>query len=155
MRFNAPHWNSGYMPLIIGGIGAMGSALLMPWVVVASSITGAISRTGIQLHDGRFFGLALVALALVARSEARTPKAFTRTVLLVGLVMLGLAGAVEYRDLTRMVAGINDDGAVAKLGFGVFAMGLGLTFSVAGVLKRRIALQPAAEPALGSDQFAA
>jgi hypothetical protein len=155
MRFNAPHWNSGYMPLIIGGIGAMGSALLMPWVVVASSITGAISRTGIQLHDGRFFALGLAALALVAWSEARAPKALTRTVLLVGLIVLGLAGAVEYRDLTRMVAGINDDGAVAKLGFGIFAMGLGLTFSVAGVLKRRIALQPAAEPAVDSDQFAA
>ena len=155
MRFNAPHWHSGYMPLIIGGIGAMGSALFMPWVVVASSITGAISRTGIQLHDGRFFALGLVALALVAWSEARTPRALTRTVLLVGLVVLGLAGAVEYRDLTRMVAGINDDGAVAKVGFGIFAMGLGLTFSVAGVLKRRIALQPAAETAVGSDQFAA
>src|SRR5919198_6475637 len=103
MHFNAPHWRSGYMPLIIGGIGAMGSALLMPWVIVASPITGAISRTGIQLHDGRIFALGLLALALVAWSEARRPKAITRTVLLVGLVVLGLAGAVEYRDLTRLV----------------------------------------------------
>src|SRR4029079_12743829 len=104
-----------------------------------------VSRTGIQLHDGRFFALGLIVLALVAWSEARTPKALTRAVLLIGLILLGLAGAVEYRDLTRMVAAINDDGAVAKLGFGIFAMGLGLTFSVAGVLERRIALHPAAE----------
>ena len=152
MHFNAPHWRSGYMPLIIGGIGAMGSALLMPWVVVASPITGALSRTGIQLHDGRFFALGLLALALVAWSEARAPRAATRTVLLVGLVLLGVAGAVEYRDLTRLVAGFNDDGATARLGFGIFAMGLGLTFSVAGVLKRRIVLQPAHEEA---EQFAA
>jgi hypothetical protein len=152
MHFNAPHWKSGYMPLIIGGIGAMGSALFMPWVTVASPFAGAITRTGMQLHDGRLFALGLIALALVARSEARTPKAATRTVLLVGLVVLGVAGAVEYRDLTRLVAGFNADFAEAKLGFGVFAMGLGLTFSVAGVLKRRIALQPTAE---GADQFVA
>jgi len=152
MHFNAPHWRSGYMPLIIGGIGAMGSALLMPWVTVASPVAGAITRTGIQLHDGRLFALGLIALALVARREAHRPKAATRTVLLVGLVVLGVAGAVEYRDLTRLVAGFNADFADAKLGFGVFAMGLGLTFSLAGVLKRRIALQPSQEDA---EQFAA
>ena len=152
MNFNAPHWRSGYMPLVIGGIGAMGSALLMPWVTVASPVAGAITRTGIQLHDGRLFALGLIALALVARREAYRPKAATRTVLLVGLVVLGVAGAVEYRDLTRLVAGFNADFADAKLGFGVFAMGLGLTFSLAGVLKRRIALQPSQEDA---EQFAA
>ncbi|HEV8627753.1 MAG TPA: hypothetical protein VG034_25220 [Acidimicrobiia bacterium] len=152
MHDNAAHWKSGYMPLIIGGIGAMASGLLMPWVTVASPFAGAITRTGIQLHDGRFFALGLIVLALVARSEARTPKATTRTVLLVGLLVLATAGAVEYRDLTHMVARFNADLAQAKLGFGIFAMGLGLTFSLAGVLKRRIALQPSQEDA---EQFAA
>jgi hypothetical protein len=138
------------MPLIIGGIGAMASALLMPWVTVASPVAGAITRTGMQLHDGRLFALGLIVLAVLARSEARTPRATTRTVLLVGLIALGVAGAVEYRDLTRLVAGFNADFAEAKLGFGVFAMGLGLTFSVAGVLKRRIVVQSSQE---GAEQF--
>jgi hypothetical protein len=80
-----------------------------------------------------------------------SPSASTRTALLVGFVVLGLAGAVEYRDLTRLVAGFNADFAQANLGFGIFAMGLGLTFSIAGVLKRQIALRPAPEEA---DQFA-
>jgi len=142
------------MPLIIGGIGAMGSALLMPWVIISSPVAGAISRTGIQLHNGRFFALGLIALALVAWSEARTPKAGTRTVLLIGLMVLGVAGAVEYRDLTHLVAGFNADVSQARLGFGIFAMGLGLTFSVAGVLKRRIALAlPASQEE--TEQFAA
>ena len=156
MHNDAAHWKTGYMPLIIGGIGAMGSALLMPWLTVASPVAGAITRTGIQLHDGKFFALGLIVLTLVARSEALTPRATTRAVLLVGLVVLGAAGAVEYRDLTRVVADFNADFAQASLGFGVFAMGLGLTFSVAGVLKRRIAcaVQPEHEHE-GADQFAA
>jgi len=134
------------MPLIIGGIGAMASALFMPWVTVVSPLTGEITRTGMQLRDGRLFVLALVVLAVVARREARTPSATTRTALLVGLVALAFAGAVEYRDLTGLVAELNADLAQAKLGFGIFAMGLGLTFSVTGVLKRRIDLQVSPEP---------
>lgn len=152
MREIGPEWKTGYMPLIIGGIGAMASALLMPWVTIVSPVAGAVTQTGMQLRDGRFFAVALIVLALVARSEARTPRPATRTALLVGLVALGIAGAVEYRDLTRLVAGFNANFAQAKFGFGIFAMGLGLTVSVAGVLKRRIDLQPARE---GVDQLAA
>ena len=148
---NAVEWRTGYMPLIIGGIGAMGSALLMPWIQVASPYAGDITRTGLQLRGGWIFALALVVLAVVARREALSPSATTRTALLIGLVVLGIAGAVEYRDLTRLAAGFNAEFAQAKLGFGIFAMGLGLTFSLAGVLKRRIALQPIPESA---DQFA-
>ena len=141
MQLNAAEWRTGYMPLIIGGIGAMASALFMPWVTVVSPLTGEITRTGMHLRDGRLIALALVVLALVARREARTPSATIRTALLIGLALLGFAGAVEYRDLTRLVAEFNADFAQAKLGFGIFAMGLGLTFSVTGVLKRRIHLQ--------------
>ena len=141
MQLRAAEWKTGYMPLIIGGIGAMGSALLMPWITVFSPVAGEITRTGMQLRDGRLFALALLVLAIVARREARTPSATTRSALLVGLVALGIAGAVEYHDLTRLVAGFNADFAQAKVGFGIFAMGLGLTVSVAGVLKRRIDLQ--------------
>jgi hypothetical protein len=139
------------MPLIIGGIGAMASALLMPWLTVASPAVGQITRTGLQLRDGRLFAVALLVLALVAWSEARTPRPVTRTALLGGLAVLGVALAVEYRDLARLVATLHVDFAPARLGFGFFAMGLGLTFSVAGVLKRRIVFQPS--PAGAADQF--
>jgi len=145
MLANELEWRTGYMPLIIGGIGAMGSALFMPWVTVVSPFAGEITRTGFHLGEGRLFALALIVLALVARSEAYRPKATTRTVLLVGLAALGFAGAVEYRDLTSLVGSFTTEGAQAKLGFGVFAMGLGLTFSVTGVLKRRIDLQVSPE----------
>ena len=140
------------MPLVIGGIGAMGSALFMPWVTFASPVAGVVSRTGIQLHDVRLFAFGLIALALVAWREAHSPSATTRTALLVGLVALGVAGVMEYRDLTQLVAGLNADATQAKLGFGIFAMGVGLMFSLAGVLKRRIALQPIEEEV---EQFAA
>ena len=149
---NRPEWSTGYMPLIIGGIGAIGSALLMPWIHVASPFTGAITRTGLQLRSGWIFAAALVVLAIVARREAFTPSAGTRLALLIGFLVLGIAGAVEYRDLAHVVASLNVDFVQAKLGFGVYAMGLGLTFSLAGVLKRRIALQPVAED---TDQIAA
>ena len=149
MQLNAVEWRTGYMPLIIGGIGAMASALFMPWVNVVSPVAGEITRTGTQLRDGRLFAIALIGLAVLARREAKAPSASTRTLLLIGLVALGIAGAVEYRDLTHVVAGFNADFAQAKLGFGVFAMGLGLTMSVAGVLKRRIDLQIPE----GADQF--
>jgi hypothetical protein len=142
------------MPLIVGGIGAMGSALLMPWITVASPVAGVVTRTGMQLHDVRLFAVALIALGFTAWSEARRPRATTRSALLVGLIALGVAGVMEYRDLTQMVAGLNADFAGAKLGFGVFAMGLGLMFSLAGVLKRRIVMQPVAA-AEESEQFAA
>ena len=152
MQFmNKAEWSTGYMPLIIGGIGAMGSALLMPWIHVVSPYAGGITRTGLQLRSGWIFALALVVLAVVARREALSPSPGTRTALLIGLVVLGIAGAIEYRDLTRLAAGFNADFAQAKLGFGIFAMGMGLTFSLAGVLKRRIALQPVPQSA---DQFA-
>ena len=142
---NRAEWNTGYMPLIIGGIGAMGSALLMPWIHVASPYAGGITRTGLQLRSGWLFALALVVLAVLARREALSPSAGTRTALLIGLVVLGIAGAVEYRGLTRLAAGFTAEFAPARLGFGIFAMGLGLTFSLAGVLKRRIALAPTAK----------
>lgn len=151
MQFmNTAEWRTNYMPLIIGGIGAMGSALLMPWIHVASPQAGGITRTGLQLGSGWIFALALVVLAVLARREALSPSAGTRAALLIGLVALGIAAAVEYRDLTRLAAGFNAEFVQAKLGFGIFAMGLGLTFSVAGVLKRRIALQPIPDSA---DQF--
>jgi hypothetical protein len=141
------------MPLIIGGIGAMASALLMPWLTVVSPAVGQITRTGLQLRDGRLFAVALIILALVAWSEARTPRPLTRIALLAGFVVVGVALAVEYRDLTRLVAGLNADFAHVRLGFGFFAMGLGLTFSVAGVLKRRIALQPSPAAEDAADRF--
>lgn len=148
---NAAEWRTGYMPLIIGGIGAMGSALLMPWIHVFSPYAGGVTRTGLQLRSGWIFALALVLLAVIARREALSPSAGTRTALLVGLAVLGIAGAAEYRDLTRLAAGFSAEFGQAKLGFGIYAMGLGLTFSLAGVLKRRIALQPIPEHA---DQLA-
>ena len=141
MQLNAAEWRTGYMPLIIGGIGAMASALFMPWVSVVSPVAGEITRTGMQLRDGRLFALALIVLAVLARREAFAPSNSTRTLMLVGLVALGIVGAIEYRDLTHLVAGFNADFAQAQVGFGMFAMGLGFTLSVAGVLKRRIDLQ--------------
>jgi hypothetical protein len=151
MQANAVEWRTGNMPLIIGGIGAMGWALFMPWVTVASPYAGQITRTGMQMRGGWFFVMGLIVLAFVARREALAPSASTRTALLVGFVVLGIAGAVEYRDLSRLAATLNADFGQARLGFGVFAMGLGLTFSIAGVLKRRIDLQPTPQDA---DQFA-
>jgi len=152
LQANKIEWRSGYMPLIIGGIGMMGSALFMPWLTVVSPFAGAVTRTGIQLRDGKLFALALIALAVVARSEAYRPSASTRTALLIGLVVLGFAGIVEYRDLTSVVGDFTAEGAQARLGFGIFAMGLGLTFSIAGLLKRRIAVQAIEEQA---EQFVA
>ena len=151
MQANAVEWRTGNMPLIIGGIGAMGWALMMPWVTVSTPSAGEITRTGMQMRGGWFFVLTLALLTYVARREALSPSASTRTALLVGFVVIAIAGAVEYRDLSRLAANLSTDFGQARLGFGVFAMGLGLTFSIAGVLKRRIDLQPAPE---GVDQFA-
>jgi hypothetical protein len=134
------------MPLIIGGIGTMGSALLLPWLTVAAPSVGEITRLGIQTRDGRLFALGLLVLAVLAWSEARTPNSGTRTALLVGMVVLGATVFIEYQDLTRLVGTLNDDISQARLGFGIYGMGLGLTVSVAGVLKRRISLEPVRHP---------
>jgi hypothetical protein len=130
-------WKSGYMPLIIGGIGAMASALFMPWLHVVAPSVGQITRIGVQTRDGRIFALALFLLALLARSEARAPRTTTRTLLGLGFLVLGVALFTEYRDLSQLVAGFNADFAEAKLGFGPYAMGIGLTASLTGVIKRR------------------
>jgi hypothetical protein len=135
-------WTTGYMPLIIGGIGAMASALFMPWLTVVSAPVGEITRLGIQTRNGRLFALGLLVLAVLAWSEARSPRAGIRTALLAGLVVLGATLVIEYQDLTRLVADLNAGVSQAALGFGPYATGLGLTASVAGVLKRRIALEP-------------
>ncbi|MEW6477146.1 MAG: hypothetical protein AB1679_33235 [Actinomycetota bacterium] len=138
MSENATVWKTGYMPLIIGGIGAMASALFMPWLTVVAPPVGEITRMGIQTRDGRLFALALLVLAVLARTEARTPNNSTRTILLVGFVVLGAALVIEYQDLSRLVADLNADFSEARLGFGLYAMGLGLTSSVTGVVKRRL-----------------
>lgn len=138
MQLNRTEWKTGYMPLIIGGIGAMGSALLMPWLTVGSPSIGEITRIGLQTRDGRLFALGLIVLAVLARTEARTPNATTRTILLAGFVILGAALFIEYQDLTRLVGNLNADFAEAKLGFGPYAMGIGLVVSVTGVVKRRL-----------------
>lgn len=142
MHDNATDWTSGYMPLIIGGVGAIGSALLMPWVVLSSPAVGRITRAGINSQAGKLFAVAVVVLALVARLEARTPRAATRAVLLVGLIALAVGAVVEYRDLSGLVQGVNADFGEARMGFGIYAMGLGLTAAISGVLKRRLLLQP-------------
>jgi hypothetical protein len=126
------------MPLIIGGIGAMGSALFMPWVVIASPVLGDISRTGFNSRDGKLFAAGLVVLAVLARFEAQTPRPATRTALLVGGALMAVAAAVEYRELHSLAAGINAEFGQARLGFGLFALGLGLTAMLAGTLKRRL-----------------
>jgi len=137
MSDNATIWKTGYMPLIIGGVGAMASALIMPWLTVISPSVGEITRMGVQIRDGRIFAVALLVLALIARSEARSPKATTRTVLLVGFVVLASALVIEFQDLSRVVGHLNADFADAKLGFGIYAMGIGCATSIAGVVKRR------------------
>jgi hypothetical protein len=141
MRHNDTMWKTGYMPLIIGGIGAMGSALFMPWVIIASPVLGQISRSGFNSHDGKLFAAGVVVLAVLARFEARTPRAATRTALLVGIVVFAVAGVVEYRDLSSLVGRINTDFGAARLGFGLYALGLGLTATMAGTLKRRLVLE--------------
>jgi hypothetical protein len=137
MSDNTTVWKTGYMPLIIGGIGAMASALFMPWLTVVSPSIGQITSIGVQTRDGRIFALVLVVLALLARSEARAPKATTRTALLVGVVVLAAALVIEYQDLSQLVANLNADFAEARLGFGIYGMGIGLTACIAGVVKRR------------------
>ena len=145
-------WKTGYMPLIIGGIGAMGSALLMPWLTLASPFVGPIARTGLHMRDGRFLAVGLIVLALIARSEARRPRPATRTALLAGFGLLAVALVFEYRQLTGLAAGFDAESVQARLGFGFFAMALGLTTSIGGVLKRRIAFQTEVERV---DQFVA
>ena len=137
MSDNTTVWKSGYMPLIIGGIGAMTSALFMPWLTVVAPSVGQITRIGVQTRDGRIFALGLVVLALLARSEARAPKATTRTALLVGAVVLAAAVVIEYQDLTRLVADLNADFADARLGFGIYGMGIGMVACLTGIVKRR------------------
>lgn len=138
MSDNTTIWKTGYMPLIIGGIGAMASALFMPWLTVVAPSVGQITRMGVQTRDGRLFALGLFVLALLARSEARTPKATTRTFLLIGVVVMASALVIEYQDLSRLVANLNADFAEARLGFGIYGMGIGMTCCLAGVVKRRM-----------------
>lgn len=137
MNENTTVWKTGYMPLILGGIGAMASALFMPWLTVAAPSIGQITRIGIQTRDGRLFALGLIGLALLARSEGRAPKSGTRTALLAGAVVMAAALVIEYQDLTRLVANLNADFAEAKLGFGIFGMGIGLAMLLTGIVKRR------------------
>ena len=137
MRENTTVWKSGYMPLIVGGIGAMASALFMPWLTVVAPSVGQITRLGVQTRDGRLFALGLVALALLARSEGRAPRATTRTALLAGSVVMAAALVIEYQDLSRLVANLNADFAEARLGFGIFGMGIGITTLLTGIVKRR------------------
>ena len=137
MHENTTVWKTGYMPLIVGGIGAMASALFMPWLTVVAPSVGQITRIGVQTRDGRLFALGLVALALLARSEGRAPKATTRTALLVGAVIMAAALVIEYQDLSRLVANLNADNASARLRFGIFGMGIGITTLLTGIVKRR------------------
>jgi hypothetical protein len=148
---NATVWKTGYMPLIIGGIGAMGSALFMPWVVMASPVAGQISRTGFNSQGGRLFAAGVVVLAVLARFEAHTPRPATRAALLAGGTALAVGAVVEYLDLSSLVHGINADFGVAQLGFGLYAMGLGLTATIAGTIKRRLLLEEAVRAGRGDE----
>ena len=135
------------MPLIVGGIGAMTSALFMPWLTVVAPSVGQVTAVGVQTRDGRIFALGLVVLALLAWSEARAPKDSTRTALLVGVVVLGAALVIDYQDLTRLVANLNADLADARLGFGIYGMGIGLLSCLTGIVKRRsLASRAIAQP---------
>lgn len=137
MSDNTTIFKTGYMPLIIGGIGAMASALFMPWLTVVGPSVGQITSIGVQTRDGRIFALGLFVLALLTWSEARAPKAATRTALFVGVVVLGSALVIEYQDLTRLLANLNADFAEAQLGFGIYGMGIGLVTCLTGIAKRR------------------
>ena len=134
-------WRSGYFPLIIGGIGAMASALLMPWVTVATPFAGQFSRSGLNSEDGKFLALGVLFLACVAALESRSPGATTRSVLLVGVTALAVAVFVEYQHMANLMADVGGDFVQARTGFGVYAMGIGLSCTFAGTIKRRLLLR--------------
>jgi hypothetical protein len=134
-------WRSGYFPMIIGGIGAMASALLMPWLIIATPFAGQFSRSGLNSQDGRFLALGVAFLACVAVLESRNPSATTRSVLLVGVVSLAVAVFIEYQHMSTLMAGIGGDFVKARTGFGVYAMGIGLICTFTGTLKRRLILR--------------
>jgi hypothetical protein len=131
----------GYLPLIIGGIGAMASALLMPWLILTVPFVGQISRSGLHSQDGRLLAVSLGFLALVAAREARHPSATMRSILLVGVITLAAGVWVEYQHMSRLMAAITDDVVEARTGFGVYAMGIGLCCTFAGTVKRWAALR--------------
>jgi len=134
-------WQSGYFPLIFGGIGAMASALLMPWVVVATPFAGQFSRSGLNSADGKFLALGVVFLAIVAALESRNPSPTTRSMLVVGVITLAVAVFVEYQRTSQLMDGFGGDFVRARSGFGVYAMGIGLVCTLAGTLKRRLLLR--------------
>ena len=137
MHENTTVWKTGYMPLIVGGIGAMASALFMPWVSVASPAVGQVTRIGVQTRDGRLFAIGLVLLAVLAWNEGRAPRETTRTALLVGALVMAAALVIEFQDLTRLVANLDAGFSDARLEFGVVGMGIGLTAFSTGIVKRR------------------
>ena len=132
-----PLWKTGYLPLILGGIGAMASALLMPWVTLVAPSVGTINQGGMATDAGKLFALGVVFLAFVGSSEARSPSSIKRLVLLVGVVVLAVGLFVEYRDITSMVAEVNGDFVHGEVGFGLYAMGIGLSATFVGILRRR------------------
>jgi hypothetical protein len=134
-------WRSGYLPLIIGGIGAMASALLMPWLTVATPFAGQFSRSGLSSQDGKFLALGVVYLAVVAALESRDPGATTRSLLLFGVIGLAVAVFVEYQHMTTLMGAVGGDLVRARTGFGVYAMGIGLVCTFTGTLKRRLLLR--------------
>ncbi len=135
-------WTSGYLPLILGGIGAMASGLLMPWVTLATPLVGQVSHRGVESFDGKLFAVGVLLLAVMAWREAHTSSPRTLSLLLVGVVVMAAGLLIEYGDLTRLVGEIHTDFGQAKLGFGPYAMGVGLTTTLAGILKRRLLLHP-------------
>ncbi len=50
---------------------------------------------------------------------------------------MAAALVIEYQDLSRLVANLNAENASARLGFGIFGMGIGITMLLTGIVKRR------------------
>ena len=137
MYRNSTQLTEGYLPLVLGGLGAMASALFMPWVTFTAPSIGRISQSGLATGSGKWFALAVAVLTFVASREALHPSHGKQLTVLVGVVAVAVALFIEYHDIASMAGEINGDVARAQVGFGLYAMGIGISASFAGILRRR------------------
>ena len=132
-----PTWKAGATPLILGGIAAAVVGLFLTWVTATVPFGGRIDISGLDTADGKLIAVGLLVFGGIAWRAINQPTRHLFTIVLAGLVLVGLMVFSDYRSVADQLTAINA-GRSGRLhvGVGPFLCGGGISAAFSGVIMR-------------------
>ena len=131
--------NSARIMTLLGSIGLIGGAL-MPWIS-ASSMFGALSKTGIEGDGIMTAGLGVILLLNALISKGKPGKMYSWAGSVLGIIALVLLFYIS-NNVNAALSGIDSGVMIASVGAGIYVSFLGAILAIIGGFIKIPALPP-------------